>query len=109
MAVRSKRLWGPVASGPAVATLYTCPAGETAIIKSLIVGAGGVPNNVVSFALRVGGVTTTLFEFTPSTTSSTAFNGLFWVLHPGNELRFSTVLGAVGSSGHGAELEGVAD
>ncbi len=109
MAVRSKRLFGPVEVTTGAILLYTVPAGETALLKHLEVGVGGVTGTSISFF--IGTATNNhrchLVNVTNGLWSSE--RDLFIVLQPGDELRALTSAGTVTASGFGAELEGVAD
>ncbi len=108
--VRSKRLWGPTGITSAGTLLYTAPAGETALIKSIAFGASGGSGS--GFTFYIGSVTAAhlLYLVSWGVGNPTRMDGLFWVLQPGEELR--AVLNGTGTSyctGFGAELEGVAD
>lgn len=109
MPVRSKRLFGPTTVGAGAAVLYTCPAGETAILKDLRIGPGAL-----------GGITTTLYigaavaanrVLVVSQNAGDWFvgTGEFLVLQPGEVLRATSGAAGVQITGCGAELEGVAD
>lgn len=109
MAVRSKRLWGPTTITGSPVLLYTCPAGETALIKQLEVGPAGGIGATVTFYLNGTAVGTRLHSLGLAANSWSSEAGLFIVLHPGDELRAAVSTGSVQVSGFGAELEGVAD
>lgn len=109
MAVRSKRLWGPVDSGTGGGVVYTCPAGETALIKQIEVGAGAATGTIVSFYIGAAASGNRVHIVTLAAGQWASQPGLFLCLHPGETLRVVTSTGTVTSSGHGAELEGVAD
>lgn len=110
MAVRTKQLWRGTALTAAASTVYTGPSGETTIIKMVTVAntlaiADGYLIYVTSTAAAslvhrgvVAGLSTD--EWQP-----------FLVLQPGDTLRMAAVnaAGALGTSGFGAQLEGVAD
>lgn len=111
MAVRTKHLFGPVeiAAG-ATATLYTCPSGETAIIKYVsMVTAAAV---LVSGKLWIGSVANNKLvawkNFGGTGDIASGFPG-FMVLQPGEVLIGGAVTGAITFNGSGTELEGFAD
>lgn len=89
--------------------LYTCPDGETALIKTIAVTNNNVPSNQVAFYLGAAVAANALFAVPVGGTTGVAVNGLFLVLHPGDILRALTGALTVVVSGFGAELEGVAD
>lgn len=108
MAVRTKVL--AVGTGSSVlTTLYTCPAGETAILKSLSLAklAAGAVSFDVSI-LRAGTPRVVFREQFPLT--STVVHREVWiVLMPDDQLRVQTDTGSVTVWASGTELEGVAD
>ena len=109
MAVRSKRLAGPTALAAGSNLLYTCPSGETALVKFVtIVNAGAVGRAVtiyVGSAVAAHAVYSTALAVGASQTLD-----WFLVLHPGEELRAAPSAATdVVVSVSGAELEGVAD
>ena len=111
MAVRTKHLFGPVeiAAG-ATATVYTCPSGETAIIKYItMVTASAV---AVSGKMWIGSVANNKLvawkNFGGTGDIASTFPG-FMVLQPGEVLIAGAVTGAITFAGFGSELEGVAD
>lgn len=108
MPVRTKSLAGFSAT-TTLATVYTCPAGETAILKS--VSLAKLAAGAVSFDLSVlrSGVSRVVFrELFPVT--STVVHREFWiVLQPDDQLRAQTDTGSVTGLLSGTELEGVAD
>lgn len=109
MAVRSKRLWGPVAVGTSGGVIYTCPAGETALIKNIEgVGSGGLGGSV-TFHLNGNGAGNVLHVASLGTGGDVTITDIFWVLQPGDFLRAQTSAGTAIMWGFGAELEGVAD
>ena len=111
MPVRTQRLGLGVTPGADVAgTAYTCPAGETTILKDWRIGTPG--GNTCSRAivyLSSGGVVVPLFD--GALAAFDTRGGTPWVvLHPGDELQ---VLAATHPGFQywlsGTELHGVAD
>jgi len=109
MAVRSKRLWGPVSIGTTLSLVYTAPDGETTLLKHLaLVNSSAVPN-LLSLRLNgTGGADTIVAELVPGQ-GSVQLTGQFIVLQPGDQLRAIAGSASVFVSGFGAQLEGVAD
>lgn len=89
--------------------LYTCPAGETAIIKSLTAGPGAVGGNTLGFYIGTVTAANLLYAHQLNLGDWEKLDGLFWVLQPGQVLRGTSTSGAARTFGFGAELEGVAD
>lgn len=108
MAVRSKRLWGPVSIGASHVTLYTCPAGRTAIIKQL--NAVNVGLATSSYQLRLNGTTASqnIAAASIAAGADEARFDRYIVLGPGDVLRMIGTTVAIISSGFGVELDGVA-
>jgi len=107
--VRSKRLWGPTTVGVSGAVLYTVPAGETALVKTIsIVNTFAVNNN---FSLYLGTINPAnlIFEASIDEANSLLLPGLFIVAHPGETIRGQAGNASCIVAGFGAELEGVAD
>lgn len=106
MAVRSRRFFGPTTLGTVGAALYTCPAGRTAIIRTL------------SIYNRAGAAVLYLVTLNGSTSADVVFNGTLLtqtghlvhthiVLNPGDVLRgHATAANAAGVSGFGSLLFG---
>lgn len=109
MAVRSKRLFGPTQVSTTIVALYTCPAGETALLKCLTAGVGSIGGTQVRLYLNGNGVTNQLAQLGVGNGESIVLTDLFIVLHPGDVLRGSASTGNLTITGFGAELEGVAD
>lgn len=109
MAVRSKRLWGPTTVSTSAVTLYTCPAGETAIIKQVSHFNTGVVQQAVSLGINGTGNGQLVVVMSTAATSTTNLLEQFIVLHPGDTLRAIANAGNATVTGYGAELEGVAD
>lgn len=113
MAVRTKRLSAraSLVSGAAATTLYTCPAGRTAIVKAAAVRTAAGIGVSVALALLVGGNPVESQEFVRVTTNvaTTFLEQTEWVvLEPGDKV----VAIAAGGNGtvviFGTELDGVA-
>lgn len=108
MAVRTKELGTAKNPGAGVlATVYTCPAGKTAIIKEYLVQASGsvsfqsvIARGATNYTFAIHTVTTTTFLRVPCWT----------VLEPGDILK---VVWTTANASHsfwmsGTELDGVA-
>lgn len=107
MAVRSKFLGRGVASVGG-ATIYTVPAGKTAIVKTLTISnAVGAINNVVRFSLVDGAFIDTLDQKTMASGVATSFPE-YWVLPAGGRLDAQSTTGLAGITLMGVELAGVA-
>lgn len=109
MGVRSKRLFGPVVTSTGATALYTCPAGETALLKYLSFQNPGAVANVGVVRIGANVPANTVAVVNVPAGGATSLVDQFIVLHPGDELRIAASLGTLNVSGHGAELEGVAD
>ena len=109
MAVRSKRLFGPVDVGTAGSLVYTSPAGETTLLKQLEFGVGTLGGSSVTFYLGTITASNRMHIKVLGSSDWSSEPGLFLVLQPGEELRVQTSSGTVTVSGFGAQLEGVAD
>lgn len=109
MPVRSKRLWGPTVVGTGPVTLYTCPADETAIVKTLSYVNNAALSNLV--VLRLNGNTNAVAvdRVTLAGNEAIVRDSLFLVLHPGDVLSAIGTQASAVLTGSGAELEGVAD
>lgn len=109
MAVRTKEL-GALKNFTANVrqTLYTCPAGKTAILKHVTVN----PVGTVTWILTIirGGVAYTLDGAAASGGLPVQRVGWFVVLEPGDDLGivFTTTSGSHNAMAYGAELDGVA-
>lgn len=108
MAVRTKHL-ARAAATATLAAIYTVPAGETTILKSVSlakVAAGAVSLDLT--ILSAGVVTVVFREQFPVV--STVVHREFWiVMQPGDVLRAQTDTGTATLWLSGTELEGVAD
>lgn len=109
MAVRSKRLWGPVQVGTSGLVVYTAPSAETPIIKSIGAYNPGALASVLTFYVGAAVAANALATLSVPGTGSAMLNGLFWCLVAGDQLRIVASAGNVTVHGHGAELEGAAD
>lgn len=109
MAVRSKRLWDVATVGAGHSTLYTAPAGETALLKQLtLVNASALAN---LFTLKLNGTSgaDSIMAIVVPAQGGELVSGLFVVLQPGDILRAVAGAASIFCAGFGAELEGVAD
>lgn len=109
MAVRSKRLWGPTVVSTADVLLYTCPDGETALVKHLtVVNNAALPSLML---IRLNGETgsSNIYSLTIASTAHSQLVNAFWVLRPGDQLHAIAERASSIVAGFGAELEGVAD
>lgn len=109
MAVRSKRLWNPTVVGVTDVVLYTCPAGETALLKCLTLVNNAAVNTSLIVKLNSVSNSGAIVEATVNNGVSEYYPDLFVVLHPGDVLRAVAGLASVIVTGFGAELEGTAD
>ena len=108
MPVRSKNL-ADAALGVAVADLYTTPAGETALIKTItLCNVSAVLATTVTLRLRPGG-SDRIFYVVSIPANETRILDTWLVLPPGGKLRGNTTQAGTIITVHGAELEGVAD
>jgi hypothetical protein len=92
----------------ALQTLYTCPSGETTIVKDVrVTTVSGSPSRA---GLRViSGPTYIDLVDQALASGSVGLSGLFVVLRPGDQLAGFSLGGTVGMWVSGAELEGLAD
>ena len=109
MAVRSKRLWGPLAVPPVLTVVYTVPAGETALVKSLAIHNANAAAQGIAISLNGTAPQDRVTNIPAAGNSGIQINGLFWVFHPGDQIYVSAALGLIYMSAYGSELEGVAD
>jgi hypothetical protein len=111
VAVRTKRLAAGRKSTVATETIYTCPAGETAIIKRILLyNLNASTNNLISILLKLGAFTETTVWQQNFPASSGVDLDVWWVLGPGDTLGLvqSTAIGT-NYLISGTELEGIAD
>lgn len=109
MAVRSKRLFGPEPIGTTSELIYTCPAGETALIKHLSLFNQGALTATVVIGINGIGANQNVVSTQVGAGLASQLTSLFIVLHPGDFLRANCSAGNFTVTGYGAELEGVAD
>lgn len=109
MAVRSKRLFGPLALGTGVTGIYQCPAGETAIIKHISLVNPAALATTVTLYLGGSASTNRMWLEPIAGTAGLQFVDLFIVLADGETLRGQTGNSGTLITAYGAELEGVAD
>lgn len=109
MPVRSKRLFGPTVVGLVFVDLYTCPAGETTLLKCVGLYNAGIAANAVAFTINGILPAQIVARFSLAAGTGAVERELFIVLHPGDVLRGLATLVSMTVSGFGAELEGVAD
>lgn len=110
MAVRTKRLFGPITVTAATAVVYTCPAGETAIIKNLSFADQGAASPTIRLYINGTGVAARIASAPIQSGQWNLADSLFIVLSDGDELYMSAnVASNTTVCGFGAELEGVAD
>jgi hypothetical protein len=108
LAVRSKRLCGPVAGPAGHTNIYTCPAGTTAIVKHIAITNSNALAAVVQLTIAGPVATNAVYTISVAGSGGTVLNDQFAVLEPGEHL------GAVASrtgtliTVSGAELSGVA-
>ncbi len=109
MSVRSKRLFGPIVVATAATTLYTCPAGETALLKEIVGVNTGALSGTINFSVDTGGGPVHFFTQAAGNSSVFSLVGRFMVFHPGDILSAVCITNTMRVTGFGAELEGVAD
>ena len=111
MAVRTKRLaaglTGPASVGK---TAYTCPSGETAIVKDVrLYARAGAVSSVKVFALSGAGIFVACFTGPMADQEVRQFQG-FLVLLPGDRVVVeATTTDGIAYWVSGTELEGLAD
>lgn len=111
MAVRTKLLGSGRMTGPVTHTAYTCPAGETAILKWItVVNINASTTTTVILTMDAAGADKTRYHTFVLEPNQEAHLDLWQVLHPTMELGFQ-VSAAVGVNYwiSGTELEGTAD
>lgn len=109
MAVRSKRLAGPQALAAGSNLLYTCPSGETALVKMVTYANAGAVGRAVN--LYIGSaILAHLVDQQTLAVGQIVQRTTWLVLVEGEELRAAPSAATdVVVSVHGAELEGLAD
>jgi hypothetical protein len=111
VAVRTKRLAAGRKSTTGTTVIYTCPAGETAIVKRVtLYNLNASTNNLISVLLTLGAFADTTVWQQNFPASSGVYLDVWWVLGPGGTLGLSQTT-AIGTNYliSGTELEGVAD
>lgn len=109
MAVRSKRLGGPLVVGTSEVEIHLTPVGETHIVKWLtIYKTATTPAAVVRFSIGNMADAVTIGAFQLSVAQRSLQAEVWWVLQPQDGLHVVSDQ-SVTVSVHGAELEGVAD
>lgn len=108
MAVRTKKLAaGQLSTLNAFVTVFTCPAGRTAIVKDLRSANTGPAQTLIIWAASSGPSQTRLISQTVDV-GSPAFAQVYVVLEPGDELRLIGTAGSVTYHVSGSLLDGVA-
>lgn len=109
MTTRSKRLFGPTTVSTTHVLLYTCPAGETAILKHIVFVNGGPLAASAALRLNAQLGTAQMTTAVVPATGDVSRTDQFIVMHPGDTLYGISGAANLIYSGFGAELEGVAD
>nr|CRY93621.1 hypothetical protein [uncultured prokaryote] len=109
MAVRTARLaFGQTGSAGVTSTLYTCPAGKTAIVKDLRLSQSGASSVSTILATSSGAKFCNLLIDTIPVNGTRVFQG-FIVLEPGDSIVINaSTAGGVIYHVSGSELAGVA-
>lgn len=109
MPVRTKCLAAVKKAAAGVAVLYTCPAGETAIVKEVAFYNAGGATQTYSAAFRRAGLPDIYWHSSSAASGGVGISSRWSVLHPGDQI-------VMNSSGvdmcawiSGTELEGLAD
>lgn len=107
MAVRTNRLGGPtLVASMTTSTLYTCPAGRTAIVKFLTQRGTSATAARITYLLRVAGVDLPLRSDDAAVTNAGLV--VWWVVEAGESIKVTNDGGfGVYIALHGTELEGV--
>lgn len=109
MTVRTKELGRLAAIGDATArTIYTCPAGRTAIVKD--VAYYTTSTTVIRVGVKRAGVVANVWSGKGPTSESSLPRAVWVVLEPGDELEVQRVSGTTAYDVvcSGTELDGVA-
>lgn len=106
MGVRSRRLFGPVGLNPTVDTLFTCPAGRTAIIHTLAVVNRDVAVDTVVAILLNGDQSVNRIWRNNLLVNTSVLLETHIVLNPGDTLRALRGAGTATLSGFGSLLLG---
>lgn len=108
MAVRTLQL-GAIKATATLATIYTCPAGRTAIVKELALGKGATGSVTATVTVLRGAVAYFVAVVTMSNLGGQAVHQDRWfVMEPGDVLRAVTDGVTVDVWVSGTELVGVA-
>lgn len=108
MAVRSKRLFGPLVVGTTPSLVYTCPAGKTAILKGLwLWPSSPTVTGIDMFVNGTSGLNHIAHVVTPNS-GDIRLTDIFFVLNPGDTLYLSSSVTGTSFIAFGAELVGVA-
>lgn len=111
MAVRTKRL-GSGSFNTSTVTVYTCPDGETAIVKYLTFHNPGASASTVTCRMEPSGSGSprTFLRYSLAADEAKQFD-TWLVLEPGDALKYIATLAGtnVAYTISGTELEGVAD
>lgn len=110
MAVRTKQLANGVAT-TTLTTIYTCPAGETCIVKEIhFYNPVGGATTALFFRALIGGNARGVFIQSGLAANTGSWVDMWLVLQAGDQLQVSaTPSSAVQFIVSGTELEGVAD
>lgn len=90
-------------------TLYTCPAGETALLKTLCWVNNAIVANLVVLRLNGNTNASAIDRVNLQGNEALVNDELFIVLGPGDVLSAIATQASCIMTGFGAELEGVAD
>lgn len=109
MAVRTKRLIGPVNITNVMSTVYTCPDNKTALFKLFLFTDQGSTDAKIRIFINGTALANRVWLLQGFASDSTGFIDAFIVLHPGDTLRCQLSAAATYTmTGFGAELDGVA-
>lgn len=108
MPVRTKVLAGATATTTLTA-IYTCPDGETAILKSITSAKTAAGAVSMDLTILRDGTSRVVWREQHPVTSSVTYHDVWIVLQPGDVLRAQTDSGTCNLWLSGTELEGVAD
>lgn len=108
MPVRTLRLaHGRLTTLNSFVSVYTCPAGRTAIVKDVRTHNDGTASSFVFWAVLSGPTSVRLLGANPNAGDAIFFT-CFVVLEPGDQLQLFTASQPVNFHVSGAELAGVA-
>lgn len=108
MAVRSRRLWGPTNMGTnATVTLYSVPAGRTAVIRTITVANGSATTaGTIRFGINSSSSTARILEGQAVPLGDTFIWDHWLALDPGDDLIGVSVGVSLRCTGFGALLLG---